>query len=138
MTEKVDKLIIDARELIEKFQSSFESSTATANELISILGSTLKIEKAKLEQLHTSIQTDRAELNSFISSKITKLQEDLATESKIMDALAIKTEKVKVLTVKLENAEKRVNDLLSEKPVMKSCIADVKLYLPTSLRLVTR
>ena len=42
-----------------------------------------------------------------------------------MDALALKTEKVKVLTVKLENTKKRVNDLLYEKTTIKSCIADV-------------
>ncbi|CAI9303754.1 unnamed protein product [Lactuca saligna] len=41
-----------------------------------------------------------------------------------MDAHAIKTEKVKVLIVKLENSEKRVNDLLFEKEAMKSCIID--------------
>lgn len=46
-----------------------------------------------------------------------------------MDALAVKTENVKVLTVKLENAEKRVNDLQSEKEVMKSCIEDVNALL---------
>ena len=42
-----------------------------------------------------------------------------------MDALDLKTRKVKVLTVKLENAEKQVSDLLSEKVSMKSCIVDV-------------
>ncbi|CAI9288108.1 unnamed protein product [Lactuca saligna] len=46
-------------------------------------------------------------------------------ERKIMDALAVKTEKVKVLTIILENAEKQVNDLLLEKVAMKSYITDV-------------
>ena len=72
-----------------------------ANEVISSLGSTLKIEKAKLEEVRIGLQSDHAEFNSSISSKITKLQDDLAMESKIMDALAAKTEKVKVLTIKL-------------------------------------
>ncbi|CAI9282029.1 unnamed protein product [Lactuca saligna] len=45
--------------------------------------------------------------------------------SKIMDALDLKTEKVKVLTVNLDNVEKHVNDLLSEKVAMKSYIAEV-------------
>lgn len=45
-------------------------------------------------------------------------------ESKIMDTLAIKTEKVKVLTIKLENDEKQVNELLSEKAAMKSYIVN--------------
>ncbi|CAI9269355.1 unnamed protein product [Lactuca saligna] len=66
-----------------------------------------------------------SQFSSSISSKITKLQDDLAMERKIMDALAVKTMKVKVLTVKLENSEKRVNDLLSKRPAMISCITDV-------------
>ncbi|CAI9290321.1 unnamed protein product [Lactuca saligna] len=110
---------------MEKFQISFESNTTKANEVISSLGSTLKIEKAKLQEVRIGLKTDHAEFNSSISSKITKLHDDLAMESKILDALVVKTAKVKVLTVKLENAEKRVNDLLSEKAAMKSCIADV-------------
>ncbi|CAI9286147.1 unnamed protein product [Lactuca saligna] len=57
--------------------------------------------------------------------KISKLQDDLDVERKIKDPLAVKTEKVKVLIVKLENAEKQVNHLLSGKEVMKSCIEDV-------------
>ncbi|CAI9285238.1 unnamed protein product [Lactuca saligna] len=69
------------------------------------------------------------ESNTVKANEITKHQEDLATESKIMDALALKTEKLKVLTVKLENVEKRVNDLLSEKDVIKSSIIDVNALL---------
>lgn len=46
-----------------------------------------------------------------------------------MDALALKTEKVKVLTVKLNTAEKQVNELLYEKVVMKSNIAKVNSML---------
>ena len=46
-----------------------------------------------------------------------------------MDALAVKIENVKVLTVKLENAEKQINDLLFKKAVMTSCIADVTALL---------
>ncbi|CAI9294289.1 unnamed protein product [Lactuca saligna] len=46
-------------------------------------------------------------------------------ESKIMNALAVRTEKVKVIIIKLENTDKQVNDLLSEKSAMKSYITDV-------------
>ncbi|CAI9293042.1 unnamed protein product [Lactuca saligna] len=103
-TEKVNKLITDALLFIEKFQTSFEFNTTKANEVIYGLGSTLKTEKVKLEEVHTGIQKDNVELNSSFSSKITQLQDDLASEIKIMVALAVKTENVKVLTVKLEHA----------------------------------
>ncbi|CAI9280099.1 unnamed protein product [Lactuca saligna] len=72
-TKNVDKLIKDAHAFMEKFQSSFESNTTKANEVISRLGSTLKIEKAKLEVVRTGLQTDHSEFSSSISYKITKL-----------------------------------------------------------------
>ncbi|CAI9269763.1 unnamed protein product [Lactuca saligna] len=75
-TEKVDKLIIDARSFMEKFQRSFESNTANSIEVIFGLGSTLKTKKAKLEEVRTSIQKDNVKLNSSISSKIMNLQDD--------------------------------------------------------------
>ncbi|CAI9288313.1 unnamed protein product [Lactuca saligna] len=64
---------------MENFQSLFESNIAKANEVISSLGSTLKMEKAKLKQAHSGLEKDNVELNSSISSKIMKLQDDLAT-----------------------------------------------------------
>ncbi|CAI9304032.1 unnamed protein product [Lactuca saligna] len=57
--------------------------------------------------------------------QISKLQDDLQMERKIMDALAIKTEKVKILTVKLENAEKQVNDMVFEKTAMQNYTLDI-------------
>ncbi|CAI9294329.1 unnamed protein product [Lactuca saligna] len=117
---------------LEKMNKAVDASTSVcnnmtekANEVISSLGSTLKREKAKLQEVRTGLPTDHVEFNSSISSKISKLQDDSAMERKIMDSLSLKIEKVKVLTVKLRNAEKQVIDLLSEKATMKSCIADV-------------
>ncbi|CAI9274444.1 unnamed protein product [Lactuca saligna] len=63
-------------------------------------------------------------MNHFKPTSL-KLQNDLAMKSKVMDALTMKTEKIKVLSLKLENAEKKVKDQLSEKAVMRSCISDV-------------
>ncbi|CAI9287941.1 unnamed protein product [Lactuca saligna] len=46
-------------------------------------------------------------------------------EIKIMDAIAIKEEKCKVLETKLRYTEKHVDDLLSEKAVTRSCISNI-------------
>ncbi|CAI9277045.1 unnamed protein product [Lactuca saligna] len=46
-------------------------------------------------------------------------------ENKVMDALAKKTEKVKVLDQKLQKSENRVKDLIFEWVVVRSCITDV-------------
>lgn len=105
-TENVDKIITNAMLFMEKIQRSFESNTAKANELISSLGSTLKTEKAKLQEFRSSLKSDYDEFQSSISSQISKLQDDLAMESKIMDALAVNIENMQVLTVKLDNAKK--------------------------------
>ncbi|CAI9281061.1 unnamed protein product [Lactuca saligna] len=48
---------------MEKFQSSFEYNIVKANEVISSLGSTLKIEKVKLEEVHTGLLSDHIEFN---------------------------------------------------------------------------
>ncbi|CAI9298790.1 unnamed protein product [Lactuca saligna] len=122
-TEKVDKLITNPRVFMEKFQRSFESNTMKVNEVISSLGSTLKTEKAKLQEVRTGLKTGHDQFNSSISAQISKLQYGLDMKRKIAVVLTIKTEKVKVLTIKHENAEKQVNDLLSENAATKSCIA---------------
>lgn len=64
-------------------------------------------------------------MTSSIVSKIEKLQADLATENAIMDKLSIKTEKVKVLSTKLSYATKHLDDLASEKAVIKSRVSDI-------------
>ncbi|CAI9281019.1 unnamed protein product [Lactuca saligna] len=113
------------------FQSSFESNTTKANATISNMSVSLRTEKETLKKVHIGIQFHQFELNSSITSKITKLQDDLAFESKITDALTCKTEKVKLLTVKLESAEKKVNEFLSERAVAKAMFPTVFLTFET-------
>ncbi|CAI9292758.1 unnamed protein product [Lactuca saligna] len=79
---------------MRKFQSLFESSIVKVNEVISSLGSTLRTKKVKLKEVRIGLQNENVELNYSISSKISKLPDDLAIESKNMDALTAKTEKV--------------------------------------------
>lgn len=131
--EKADKLISDATMFMNNFQSSCETNKTRANEAIANLGSSLK-ERTKLQEVGTGIITDHEEFKSSISSQISKLQDDLAMESKIMDSPAIKTKKVKVLTVKLEHAEKQIQDLIAEKAIMKSCISDVNGLLSDNIK----
>ncbi|CAI9283909.1 unnamed protein product [Lactuca saligna] len=128
-TKKVNKLINDDWSFMSAFQRSFDSNTTKSYEVISRLGSSLHTEKEKLKEVRTGLQIDNVELNSSITSKIVKLQDDLATESTIMDALTLKIEKLKVLNVKLENAEKKINELLSERAVVTSYVSAVNMLL---------
>ncbi|CAH1453517.1 unnamed protein product [Lactuca virosa] len=110
---------------MENFQTTFNSNTTAANEALKSLGSLFKSEKAKLQESRTGLKTDHEAFQTSISSQITKLQDELANESNIKDSLSLKTEEVKVLSVKLDTSEKHVNDLLSQRAVMRSCITDV-------------
>ncbi|CAI9293820.1 unnamed protein product [Lactuca saligna] len=129
MTEKVDKLIYDAQVFMEIFQQSFDSNTAASNEVISSLSTSLNSERAKFQDICNGLKDDYDKFQSSITSQLSKLKGDLEMERKVMDALAIKTEKVKTLSVKLEQFEKQVQDLLLEKAVIKSCITDVTVFL---------
>lgn len=129
MTLKVEKLLYDVQTFMGDFKASFESNTANANQVITSPGNTLLTEKATLTKVRINIQDDNTEFKAFISSKIEKPQEDLATKSKIMNRIAIKTEKIKVLCVKLSHANQQINELKSKKAVFKSCVADVNAHL---------
>ncbi|CAI9275470.1 unnamed protein product [Lactuca saligna] len=89
-TEKVDKLITDACLFMETFQSSSESNTVKANEVISSLRSDLLSERTKLEAVRTGIQSDHSELKTSISTKLQKLQDDLVSDNSLKDQLARK------------------------------------------------
>lgn len=65
----------------------------------------------------------------IVISKIEQLQKDLATENAIMDKLAAKTKKVMVLSHKLNYVNKHLDDLESEKAVIKTCVSEINQYM---------
>lgn len=95
--EKVDKLIADTMGFMEDYKTTYNDNTMTANKANQNVGALFQTEKANFVELRKTLQSDHTAFQSSIVAKITKLQEDLATENKIMDALAIKEEKCKVL-----------------------------------------
>lgn len=68
-------------------------------------------------------------MSASVVSKIEKLQADLAIENKIMDQLAQKTEKIKVLSTKLNYTNSHLDYLENERTIVKSCIYDVNQFL---------
>nr|KAJ0209074.1 hypothetical protein LSAT_V11C400212250 [Lactuca sativa] len=88
-----------------------------------------KAKKANFVELRKEFQSNNEAFQSSIDAKISKLQKEPEMESKIMDALAIKEEKCKVLETNLCYTEKQVDDLLSERAVIRSCISDVTKML---------
>ncbi|CAI9274748.1 unnamed protein product [Lactuca saligna] len=124
MTEKVEKLLANVTHFMEEFQSSSENNIATANKVITNIGYILQSEKEALYKVHSDLQVDNTKMNAFVVSKIEKLQVDLAIENALMDKLVVKTEKVKVLPVNLSHAKTQIDELKSERDVMKSGVAD--------------
>ncbi|CAI9265274.1 unnamed protein product [Lactuca saligna] len=76
-----DKLIGSTTAFMENFQTTFNSNTTAANEALKSLVSLFKTEKTKLQEIHTDLKTDHEAFQTSISSKILKLQEELAKES---------------------------------------------------------
>lgn len=111
------------------FRNSSDQSTTAANKVITSFRTTLPIEMEALSKVHSDIQTDNAELNTTIVLKIDQLQKDLATENNLMDQLALKTEKAQLLSVKLTYANKHIEDMESEKAIVKCSVSDVNKYL---------
>lgn len=73
------------------FRSSSDNNTTTMNKVVEGFCSLLKAEKEALSKIRAEIKVHNAELHSTLSTKIEKLQEDLAIKNKIMDELAEKT-----------------------------------------------
>ena len=68
-----------------------EANVIKATEAVSKLSTSLKSERKKLEKLHSGISDDNTTFQSSISTRLTKFQDDLAVESKIMDEIALRT-----------------------------------------------
>ena len=91
-----------------------EANVIKATEAVSKLSTSLKSERKKLEKLHSGISDDNTTFQSSISTRLTKFQDDLAIESKIMDELALCTTQVRTQTIKLKHARSEIDELKSE------------------------
>ncbi|CAH1412279.1 unnamed protein product [Lactuca virosa] len=100
---------------MEAYQVTYNANTTTTNKAIQNVGAMFQAEKADFAELRTVLKTDHEAFQSSIDAKLTKLQEELEMENKIMDALVVKEEKCKVLDTKLHFTQKKVDDLLAEK-----------------------
>ncbi|CAI9282409.1 unnamed protein product [Lactuca saligna] len=119
-TESEDEATVTKRKLKSLHEKIDQLLLASKN-----MGAMFKTEKTNLEMIRTGLQQDYVSFQTSFTSQITKHHDDLAMESKVMDALARKTEKVKVLDLKLQQSEKKVQDFLSKRVVVRSCISDV-------------
>ncbi|CAI9281543.1 unnamed protein product [Lactuca saligna] len=92
-TKKVNKLISEMTNFMETYRTNYKNNIASVNEALRNLGAMFKTEKLNLKKVCSKLQQDHASFQISLTSHITKLQDELAMESNIMDALARKTEK---------------------------------------------
>ncbi|CAI9283962.1 unnamed protein product [Lactuca saligna] len=124
-TKNVNKLIVESTTFMENFQTTFNNNTSSANKATKDLGSLFKSKRTQLQAILTGLKTYLETFQATISCQISQLKDELVKESTIKDSLKLNSEEVKVLSAKLEILKNQVKDLLSEKAVMRSCIADV-------------
>lgn len=89
----------------------------------------MQYEKEALSCVRSEIKLDNTELNVFIVSKTEQLQKVLAVENNLMDKLAKKSEKAKLLSVKLHYTNKHLDHLESKNTMIKSCVSEINQYL---------
>lgn len=73
------------------------------NDAIFNLNASLRKERESLEKLRANISADNSALQTSISSSVSKFQEDLAVESKLMVELTLRTNQLKTQSVKLKH-----------------------------------
>ncbi|XP_023730368.1 uncharacterized protein At4g04980-like [Lactuca sativa] len=124
-TKEVASLISDAKIFLEYLQGAVETNTNKVNNAIESLSKCLQAEKENFDSVRSSLQANQTTLLSSINNLLDKLQADLAMENKIMDELARKTTLLEVESIQLNQANKEIDSLKTERVVIKSCISDV-------------
>ncbi|XP_052626913.1 uncharacterized protein LOC128133488 [Lactuca sativa] len=132
-TEKVDKLIQYANIFLESLQGATELNASKVTSSITKLEEAFAAEKQNFATLRQDIQKDNVALLSSLNERFTKLQDDLAMENSLLDELALKTTQLKTKNLQLSQANHEVNQLRSERDVVKSCVSDVHAILSNVL-----
>ncbi|CAI9302999.1 unnamed protein product [Lactuca saligna] len=79
--------------IAKDFRTSSDKNVADANKVIEGLQISLQAEKEALSSLRFRIQCDNVDLHTSFSKRIFRLQNSLAAENRIMDAVAEQTQK---------------------------------------------
>ncbi|CAI9298585.1 unnamed protein product [Lactuca saligna] len=99
-------------------KNTYDSSTFTANKAIQNVSAIFKAERENFVELRKEFQSDNQAFQSSTDAKISKLQEELALERKIMDALAIKEEKSPVNPLVIKKEPKCKEKLFNDEPII--------------------
>ena len=124
-SEDVATFISNVKLLLQSLKEAAATNAKKVNSAIKSLSTSLRDEKDKFDSVRNILLADQVTLLSSITSRLDKLQVELAMENKIMDELACKNTLLKVHSIKLTQANKEIDYPKSERVVIKSCVSDV-------------
>ncbi|XP_052627167.1 uncharacterized protein LOC128133688 [Lactuca sativa] len=128
-TAKFDKLVSEAHLFLDSLQAAATKNAATVNTSVETLQKTLQSECSNLVAARHAIEEANASLHAKVSERLTQLEADLAMENWIMDELDKRTTQLKLQLHKVRTANAEINDLKSEREVIRSSAADVHSIL---------
>ncbi|XP_023752373.1 uncharacterized protein LOC111900726 [Lactuca sativa] len=105
----------------------------TVNTSMENLQKTLQSECSNIAAARHAIEEANESFHANFNERLTQLEADLAMENRIMDELDRRTAQLKLQTHKLRTANAKINDLKSEKEVIRSSATNVHSIL---LRLI--
>ena len=86
---------------MESLQGAAESNAAKVNSVVEKLATSFETEQHHFASLRQTLEADNKSFQATVEDRLTRLQEDLATENLVMDALARKTTALKTKSLQL-------------------------------------
>ncbi|CAI9266115.1 unnamed protein product [Lactuca saligna] len=106
-----------------------QKNSLTVNASVDNLQRSLQAERSNLEAAHQAIEAANATLHDNVNDRLTQLEAELAVENRIMDELDKRTSQLRMQNLKLRTATAELNDLKSDREVIRSSITDVHSIL---------
>ncbi|KAI3700354.1 hypothetical protein L2E82_44980 [Cichorium intybus] len=124
-TETVQNLQSKVLTFVKDFRETHDTNNAKMNKVISGFGESLKAEKEALSVLRFDLKKENSELASSLDLKVEQLKKDLAMENEVMDQLAVKTTKIKVLKADLNHSSTVLASAVSQNKAHWGCATDI-------------
>ncbi|XP_023760537.1 cell wall protein DAN4-like [Lactuca sativa] len=128
-TAKVDKLISEAQLFLDSLQAAAQKNSHAMNASVDNLQRSLQAERTNIEAARKAIEATNAILHADVNDRLTQLEAELVVETRIMDELDKHTSQLKMQNLKLRTAIIELNDLKSEREVIRSSVGDVHSIL---------
>ncbi|XP_023757881.1 flocculation protein FLO11-like [Lactuca sativa] len=125
----VDKLVSQAHIFLYSLQAAAAKNDATVTSSIETLQQTLQSECSKVEAARLAIEQANDAFHANFNELLSQLQADLAMENGVMDEVSRRTNQLKLQTHKLRTARAEIDDLKSEREVIRSFATDVPSIL---------